>query len=192
MVDFAFVIEVSGFQHGDLPFYLKRLSIAPVRDGPSHSITLNTDFLRDHDERALSTYRFATRTIHGIDVDEPWLAYELRYDAVQSTLKHLIFTSERRLQTEYQNAPRVLLITKGKQKLKIVEELIPAGGVFKNFFVRDLFDYGCPPVHCLLGYRAPTATKAAFFAAWFAGSYRNFLAPSLSPAKNAQEEDWDN
>ena len=104
MADFAFVIEVSGFQHGDLLFYLKRLSIAPVRAGSSHSITFNADFLRDHDERALSTYRFATTTIHGIDLHEPVLAYDLRYDAVQSTLKHLLFTSQRRLQAEYQNA----------------------------------------------------------------------------------------
>ena len=60
LADFAFVIEVSGYQHGDLPFYPKRLSIAPVRAGSCHSITFNADFLLHHDERALSTYRFAT------------------------------------------------------------------------------------------------------------------------------------
>ena len=94
MADFVFVIEVSGFQHGELPFYVKRLSIAPVRVGSCHTFTFNTDFLRDHEESALSTYRFAMRMIHGINLDEPGLAYELRFEVIQSTLKHLLFPSK--------------------------------------------------------------------------------------------------
>ena len=177
MADFVFVIEVSGFQQGELPFYVKRLSIALVRAGSCH--TFNTDFLHDHEERALSTYRFATRMIHGINLDEPGLAYELR------TL------ASKRLIPEYHHAPQVLLLTKGQEKLKIVEDLILDGGVFANFLFRDLSDYGCPPAHRLLGHQASTATTAALFASWFAGRYRNFPAPSLSPPQPTQEEDWE-
>ena len=37
MADFVFVLELAGFQHGDLPFTLKRISIARVRNGPAQT-----------------------------------------------------------------------------------------------------------------------------------------------------------
>lgn len=51
---------------------------------------------------------------------------------------------------EYQQEPRILLVTKGTEKIRLLEELVPAEGFFKNLIVRDLADYGCPPASRLL------------------------------------------
>ena len=92
--NFVFVIEVSGFQHGNLPFYIKRLSVAPVTAGSYHTFTFNTDFSLLQQRQSTFNLPDATRIIHGINLDEPGLAYDLRYDVVQSTLKDLPFTSQ--------------------------------------------------------------------------------------------------
>ena len=55
MADFVFVAEMAGFQHGDSPFYIKRIFFAPVCSGPLVSFTYAKDFLLEHSDSALRT-----------------------------------------------------------------------------------------------------------------------------------------
>ena len=86
-MDFVFVVEMAGFQHGDLPFALKRMTIAPVRDGPPHKLTFDMMFLLDENPRAMHTFTFQTTNIHGISIDEPGISYERRRDAILTIIK---------------------------------------------------------------------------------------------------------
>lgn len=97
MADFVFVLQLTGFQHGDLPFTLKRNSITLVRNGHTQTFTFDTPFLLDHTDRAIQTYYLMTRSNHGIAVDEPGLPYDFHGDVIQTALKTAIFTSQQPL-----------------------------------------------------------------------------------------------
>ena len=121
MAAFVFVLEFAGFQHGDLPFTLKRIRIAPVRNGPEQTFTFNIPFFLDHNDRAIQTYHFTTRSVHGIALDEPGLPYDLRCDVVHTALKSAICTSQRPLPSAYQPCPSILVLTKGTQKIQLLD-----------------------------------------------------------------------
>lgn len=150
MADFVFVIEIAGFQHGDGQFIIRRVSISPVREGTMATFTFETSFLLHHSDSAIRTYHYTTRHIHGIALDNPGLPYSLRGETISTTLKHHILGALRPIPHEYQQEPRILLVTKGTEKIRLLEELVPAEGFFKNLIVRDLADYGCPPASRLL------------------------------------------
>ena len=109
------------------------------------TFTYDTSFLLHHSDSVIRTYHYTTRHIHGIALDEPGLPYSLRVETISTTLKHHIFGALRPIPHEYQPEPRILLVTKGTEKIRLIEELVPAEGFFKNLIVRDLADYGCPP-----------------------------------------------
>lgn len=116
MADFVFVIEIAGFQHGDGQFIIKRVSISPVREGTMATFTFETSFLLHHSDSAIRTYHYTTRHIHSIALDNPGLPYSLRGETISTTLKHRIFGALRPIPHEYQQEPRILLVTKRDRK----------------------------------------------------------------------------
>ena len=153
MADFVFVIEMAGLQHGDGQFTIKRVSISPVRERTMATFTYDTSFLLHHSDSAIRTCHYTTRHIHGIAFDEPGLPYSLRGETISTTLKNHIFGALRPIPHEYQQETRILLVTKGTEKMRLIKELVLAEGFFKNLIVRDLAGYGCPPASRLLGGR---------------------------------------
>jgi len=153
MADFVFIAEMAGFQHGDSPFYLKQISLVPVRSGSGTllSFTYATDFLLTHSDSAMRTYHYTTRHIHGIALDETGVPYHLRGETICTAIKHHIFQTLQTLPYEYQPTPRILLLTKGPMKTGLLEELVPATDFLSNLIIPDLADYGCLPAHKLLG-----------------------------------------
>lgn len=153
MADFFFITEMAGFQHGDSPFYLKRISLAPVRAGSGTlvSFTYATDFVLTHSDSEMRTYHYTTRHIHGIALDETGVPYDLRGETIRTAIKHHIFQTLQTLPYEYQPTTRILLLTKGLMKIGLLEELVPVTDFLSNLIIRDLADYGCPPAHKLLG-----------------------------------------
>lgn len=195
MADFVFVIELAGVQHGYGQFTIKQVSISPVRKGTMATFTYDTSFLLHHSDSAICTYHYTTRHIHGIAVDEPGLACPTVYggETIGTTLKNHILRGLRPIPHEYQQEPRILLVTKGTEKIRLIEVLVPAEGFFKNLIVRDLADFGCPLASRLLGGRcAATETTAALFSAWFDGRFRTFIAPLIPPnIAPSSDEDWE-
>ena len=127
-------------------------------------------------------FALTTRHIHGIALDEPGLPYSLRGETISITLKNHIFGALRPIPQEYQQELQILLVTKGTEKIRLIKELVPVEGFFKNLIVRDLADYGCPPASRLLGgRRAATETTAALFSTWFARRFRTFIVPLIPP-----------
>ena len=94
---------------------------------------------------------------------------------------------------EYQQEPRILLVTKGTEKIRLIKELVPAECFFKNLIICDLVDYGCPPASRLLGgRRAATETTAALFSTLLAGRFGTFIAPLIPPdTAPSSDEDWE-
>ena len=89
MANFVFITEMASFQQGDSPFYIKRISLAPIHSGPLVSFTYATDFFLEHSDSAFHTY--TTRNIHGITLDEPGIPYDLSGDTIHTALKRYIF-----------------------------------------------------------------------------------------------------
>ncbi|KAJ7386893.1 hypothetical protein OS493_006927 [Desmophyllum pertusum] len=170
---------MAGFQHGELPFILKQITIAPVKDGIPHTLTFNTKFLLSQPPRAMQTYNYQARAIHGISIDHPGIPYSLRQEAVSTAVKESMFGLLQYLPAAYQDNPRVLLLTKGSEKVLLFESLIPAQDILVNCIVRDLSDYGCPLAHRLLGLRCSTTIMAVKFCAWFKGCYGCVLGPNV-------------
>ena len=94
---------------------------------------------------------------------------------------------------EYQQEPRILLVTKGTEKIRLIKELVPVECFFKNLIIRDLVDYGCPPASRLLGgRRAATEKTAALFSTWLAGRFGTFITPLIPPdTAPSSDEDWE-
>ena len=156
MAEFVFILELAGFQHSDLPFTIKCVSIVPIRNGPVETFTFATPFLLEHSNRAIQTYLYTTRSIHGITLDDSGLPYDIRGDVIQTALKSALFASQRPLPPSYQQSPRILVLTKSTPKIWLLDALIPAEGIFENILIRDVADYGCPPAQQLFGHRAGT------------------------------------
>ena len=163
--------------------------------GTPTTISFDTLFLLDETQRAINTFNFQTQRIHGIPLDEPGVPYSLRKDAIHTAIKAMAYKSLSDLPAAYQRRPRILLLTKGKDKLAIIEQLIPQEGFFAHRTVRDLADYGCPTAVQLLGQRRPIDVTASAFTSWFWGRYRTLL---LRPSQAAdpshasdEEESWD-
>ena len=182
MADFVFVIEMAGLQHGNGQFTIKRVPISPVHEGTMATFTYDTSFLFHHSDSAIRTYHYTTRHIHGIALDEPGLPYSLRRETISITLKKHMFGALRPIPHEYEQEPQILLVTKGTEKIRLIKELVPMEGFFKNLIVRDPANYGCPPASRLLGGGRPaTETTAALFSTWFGGRFRTFIAPLIPP-----------
>lgn len=186
-MDFVFVVEMAGFQHGDSPFYLKRVTVAPVRNGQPSTFTFDTMFLTDEYPRARATFNYQTRYIHGISMDDPGIPYALRSEAIITAVKQHIFPRLHDIPEEYQFAPRILFLAKGNEKKGMLEALIPAKHFFINRIVRDLSDYDCPSAQNLLGGRRSTEVTALAFSEWF---LERVSTPNISD-QDRQLEDKD-
>ena len=167
------------------------LSLPSVKEPWPPSLT--TQVSCSTSDSAIRTYHYTTRHIHGIALDEPGLPYSLQGGTISTTLKKHIFGALRPIPHEYQQEPRILLVTKGTEKIRLIKELVLVEGFFKNLIVRDLADYGCPPASWLLGgRRTATETTAALFSTWFAGRFGTFIAPLIAPdTAPSSDEDWE-
>ena len=84
-----------------------------------------------------------------------------------------------------QDRPRILILTKGEQKVHILRELIDINGFLDSLAIEDLQDYSCPSVTSLIGCRSSTRARAAVLAAWIKGRLEEGL-PDTAPATDHQ------
>ncbi len=180
-MDLVFVCELDGFQHASGPFILKRAVLIPVLGGTPHTYTFQTDFLDDEPPAAQQTFRYATRTLHGLPMNLPGITYDNRGDVITSYLKQRIYNFQEKTGDYSANQPTVHVLCKGEQKCSYLRNLIPALDTLQNLEIQNIEDYGCPTAFSLIGCRSSTGARAAVFAAWFRGKF----ADSVSSTPNS-------
>ena len=177
-MDLVFVAELDGFQHGPGPFHLKRIVIFPIQGGTPATYTFTTDFLFDDPDHAQTTYRYATRHLHGLPMALPGIPYQNQTDVLTAYFKTRAYHFLENTGDSTETVPRILILVKGQQKGDLLHSLLPQEGTLANLEIHNLEDYGCPSAHTLVGCRSSTGARAAVFAAWLRGRYTDSL-PSL-------------
>lgn len=149
---------------------------SPLDGSSPVSFTFNTSFLFHDPPAAVRCYQYASRHIHGLSISLPGLPYAKRTEAVTAYLWHKAFTFLEDHGHSSQDRPRILILTKGEQKVHILWELIDINGVLDSLAIEDLQDYSCPSATSLIGCRSSTRARAAVFAAWIKGRFKEGLA----------------
>lgn len=184
-MDLVFVCELDGFRYRQSSFIVKQLVLSPLDGSPPATFTFDTRFLFNDFPAALRCYQYATRNIHGLSIALPGLPYASRHKAVTA---YLLYKAYKFLEdtTHYsQFGPRILILTKGVQNVRLLRELIEIHSVLESLEIEDLQDYSCPSTVSLIGYRSSTGARAAVFSPWIKGRFQEALPDAAPPTSLA-------
>ena len=184
-MDLVFVCELDGFQYRQSSSIVKQLVLSPLDGGPPATFTFDTRFLLNDSPATLRCYQYATRNIHGLPIALPGLPYASRHEAVTAYLRHKAYKFLEDTGHSSQFGPRILILTKGEQKVRILRELIEIHSFLESLEIEDLQDYSCSSTVSLIGCRSSTGARAAVFSAWIKGRFQEAFPDAAPPTSLA-------
>ena len=169
------VVELDGFQHGQSPFYIKRMAIRSVAFPIQKSVdlVLPPEALPTCPEE-LPTYQTQT-ALHGLSPDDPGL-YRL---AKNAAIRNTVILASRFAQASLGlRIRKETLYVKGRQKMELLSTSLPFLSDFQ-VQVLNLEEIGCPSLETLGLRDMPVSapTKVETLTTWpRATKLRNFGA----------------
>ena len=159
------VVVLDGFQHGEMPFFVKAVAFASLRNQVYRQRQFDTTELLTHSQDALRTYRFQSQ-LHG------WPLHSTGLPQCAMDTALLIYLQDTLLDTFEDGCPVPLAITlwtKGRYIRDLIATWVSdLPDLAVPIIVRTLDDIDCPPARELIPADRPFTTKrtALAYADW--------------------------